>query len=161
MIGFQSEGKWWGRGESGNNVTGKETHFYQKCKGLKKNVIGYDSGTKKSPPRDLNLRISRWPLNITFFQVLQFTRCQYWQGEGGICFKSIIYFYYSIIVESNSEAMSIKEMITHQGSPWLLNKFSTVLYTSPMVLYWVKYHRRCIENSMKNTNTNLRVQRVK
>ena len=110
-------------GESRHNVPGKATHFY-KIQRPKENVICHDNGQRKVPH---GIWTSVFPANLStlrFFEFSSLLVANLDKGKGAYVLKVFIYFYYSIIVESNSEAMSIKEMITHQRSPWLLNKFS-------------------------------------
>ena len=64
------------------------------------------------------------PLTLSFFKRPSLLVANSDKGKRAYVLKVLIYFYYSIIVESNSEAMIIREMITHHRSPWLLNKFS-------------------------------------
>ena len=69
------------------------------------------------------------PLTLSFFKRPSFQAffllvANIDKGKRAYVLKVFIYFYYSIIVESNSEAMIIREMITHHRSTWLLNKFS-------------------------------------
>ena len=64
------------------------------------------------------------PLTLSFFKRPSLLVANIDKGKRAYVLKVLIYFYYSIIVESNSEAMIIREMITHHRSPWLLNKFS-------------------------------------
>ena len=52
---------------------------------------------------------------------------------------------FSIIPESNIKVMRIKEMIINWKTSWLLNKF-------PLLR-----HQDCIENSMENMHTDVRV----
>ena len=110
-------------GESRHNVPGKATHFY-KIQRPEENVICHDNGQRRVPH---GIWTSVFPANLStlrFFEFSSLLVANLDKGKGAYVLKVFIYFYYSIIVESNSEAMSIKEMITHQRSPWLLNKFS-------------------------------------
>ena len=51
----------------------------------------------------------------------------------------------SITAESSTKVMRIKEMIINSRCSWLLKKIL------------LSYHRKCIENSMENMNTDARV----
>ena len=120
-------------GESRHNVPGKATHFY-KIQRPEENVICHDNGQRRVPH---GIWTSVFPANLStlrFFEFSSLLVANLDKGKGAYVLKVFIYFYYSIIVESNSDCWT----------------------NSPL-----KYHRQCIENSMKNTNTNLRVQRVK